>query len=257
MSDISAISSGANMYGKIASGKAINTAADGAAELSIIEKEEAQSTGLDVGAKNMESGIDLSNVEDGALGNIGDMLQRMKELALQASNDLYTDSDKQQIQYEIDELKQGISDVASQTNYNTKNLLDGSNGTLKMATDSNGNSTSVSGYDATLKKLGLEDFDVTKDFDITKIDKAMEAVNSTRSAIGAKTNALEYGIRYNNNASEQTTSAQSRLEDLDIAKAVSSKKKNEVLNQYKLMMQKRQQDDNENKSRSLFSQMNS
>ena len=252
MSDISSVSTNSNIYGQIASGSKLNSAADGAAELSILEEEKTTSTGLEVGADNMASGIDLSNIEDGALASIQDYLQRMRELALQASNDLYSDTDKAAIQAEIDELKQGISDVASQTTYNTLNLLDGSNGTLQMATDSNGNSTSVSGYDTTLEALGISDFDVTGEFDISKIDSALEAVTSTRSAIGAKTNALEYGINYNTSAQLASESSQSKLEDLDIAEAVSEKKKQEVLNMYQLMMQKRKQDDEQSQYTRLF-----
>ncbi len=252
MSDISSVSTNSNIYGQIASGSKLNSAADGAAELSILEEEKTTSTGLEVGADNMASGIDLSNIEDGALASIQDYLQRMRQLALQASNDLYSDTDKAAIQAEIDELKQGISDVASQTTYNTLNLLDGSNGTLQMATDSNGNSTSVSGYDTTLEALGISDFDVTGEFDISKIDSALEAVTSTRSAIGAKTNALEYGINYNTSAQLASESSQSNLEDLDIAEAVSEKKKQEVLNMYQLMMQKRKQDDEQSQYTRLF-----
>lgn len=252
MSDISSVSTNSNIYGQIASGSKLNSAADGAAELSILEEEKTTSTGLEVGADNMASGIDLSNIEDGALASIQDYLQRMRELALQASNDLYSDTDKAAIQAEIDELKQGISDVAGQTTYNTLNLLDGSNGTLQMATDSNGNSTSVSGYDTTLEALGISDFDVTGEFDISKIDSALEAVTSTRSAIGAKTNALEYGINYNTSAQLASESSQSNLEDLDIAEAVSEKKKQEVLNMYQLMMQKRKQDDEQSQYTRLF-----
>ena len=100
--------------------------------------------------------------------------------------------------------------------------------------------------------LGLENFDVTGDFDITKIDDALSQVNSTRSSIGAKTNALEYGINYNYQASEAATSAQSRLEDLDIEKAVTEQKKKETLNNYQLMMQRRQREDEENNTRRLF-----
>ena len=252
MSDVSSVSSSSNIYGQIASGSALTSAADGAAELAIAEKEETQSTGLSVGADNMASGIDLSNIEDAALSSISDYLQRIRELAVQASNDLYSDTEKSAIQDEIEQLKQGISDVASQTTYNTKNLLDGSNSNIQIATDSHGNSTSVSGYDATLEALGIADFDVTGDFDISTIDNALEAVTSTRSAIGAKTNALEYGINYNTNAALETTSAQSRLEDLDIAKAVSEKKKKETLEQYQLMMQRRRQDDEQTQSNRLF-----
>lgn len=252
MSDISGINGSNNIYSKIASGKAINSAADGAAELSIIEKEQTQSGGLNAGVRNMESGIDLSNIEDGALAGIEEHLQRIRELGVQASNGILADEDKQAIQDEINQLKQGINDIATQTNYNGKSLLDGSSSTMRVTTDSNGTSTTVSGYNATTDSLGISSFDVTQDFDLSAIDKAISAVSSTRSSIGAKTNALEYSINYSKNAAEQTLSAQSKLEDLDIGKAVSEKKKNEVLDQYKLMLQKKKEDDDETTARNLF-----
>ena len=256
MSDMSIGGSNSRIYGQIASGRALTTAAQGPAEMAIAEREETQATGLNVGAENMKSGIELSNVADGGLSNISDSLQRMRELAVQASNDTMTDSDRAHIQDEIEELKQGISDIASQTTYNTKNLLDGSNSNIKIATDSNPNSVTVNTGDATLEKLGIKDFDVTnRDFNIDDIDKAMEAVNETRSSIGAKTNALESGIKYNYNTAENTTAAQSRLEDLDIPKAVTELKKKETLDTYQVMMQKMRQDNERASSAQLFGNM--
>ncbi|MCR5545672.1 MAG: flagellin [Lachnospiraceae bacterium] len=252
MSDVASVSSSSNIYGQIASGSSLTTAADGAAETAIAEELETQSTGYSVGADNIASGIDLSNIEDSALSSISDYLQRIRELALQASSDLLSDTDKAAIQAEIDELKQGISDVASQSTYNTINLLDGSTSTLSLATDANGNSTSVSGYDATLEALGIADFDVTGDFDISVIDDAIEAVTSTRTAIGAKTSALEYAYNYNTSAELATNSVHSTLEDLDIYEYVTEQKKKETLDTYKLMMQKKQQDDEESRAQQMF-----
>ena len=253
MSDMSISGSNSRIYGQIASGSALPTAAYGAAETAIAEREESQATGLNVGAENMKSGVELSNVADGGLANISDSLQRMRELAIQASNDTLTDTDRSSIQDEIDELKQGIADVASQTSYNTKNLLDGSNSNIRIATNDNPDSVSIDTGDATLDALGIKDFDVTSsDFNIQDIDNALQKVNDTRSAIGAKTNALESGINYNYNAAENTTAAQSRLEDLDIPRAVSDLKKKETLDTYQVMMQKMRQDNERSQSAQLF-----
>ncbi len=255
MSDMS-IGGSSGIYGRIASGNALPTASYGPAEKAITEREEAQATSLEVGAENMKSGIELSNVADGGLSNIADSLQRMRELAVQASNDTMTDDDRAHIQDEVEELKKGIADIASQTTYNTKNLLDGSNSNIKIATDSNPNSVSVDTGDATLEKLGIKDFDVTnRDFNLEDIDNAIQAVDDTRSSIGAKTNALEHGINYNYNAAENTTAAQSRLEDLDIPKAVTQLKKKETLDTYQVMMQKMRQDNERAQSNQLFGNM--
>ena len=255
MSSIGAIGSGSSYadYGKIASGKKIQSAADGAAELSIVEKEDAQVRGLNAGAKNIGSAQDMLKVADGAMEGITDYLQRIRELAVQASNTaVVTDSDRANIQMEIDQLKQGISDIASQTTFNTKPLLDGSNTEFQIATNADGASMAVSTADATLAALGIADFDVTGNFDIADIDKALETVSAARSSAGAQSNALEYAYNYNTDASLNATAAKSRLEDLDIPQAISEQKKQETLQEYALFMQKKKQEEEQNKLHAMF-----
>lgn len=255
MSSIGAIGSGSSYadYGKIASGKKIQSAADGAAELSIVEKEDAQVRGLNAGAKNIGSAQDMLKVADGAMGGITDYLQRIRELAVQASNTaVVSDSERANIQKEIDQLKQGISDIASQTTFNTKPLLDGSNTEFQIATNADGASMTVSTADTTLAALGIADFDVTGNFDIADIDKALETVSAARSSAGAQSNALEYAYNYNTNASLNTTAAKSRLEDLDMPQAISEQKKQETLQEYALFMQRKKQEEEQNRLHAMF-----
>ena len=241
-------------YGKFASGKQINSAADGAAQLSIIEKEDAQIRGLNVGANNMQTAKDMLNVSDGALGSITDYLQRIRELSVQASNTAtVTDSDRVAMQKEVEQLKQGITDVANNTTFNTKNILDGSNKEYNIATDSNGNSMTIQGQNATLQSLGIENFDLTKDFNIEDIDKAIDAVNSQRSSAGAQSNAIEFAYNANTNTALNTMSAKSKLEDLDYPQAIEEKKKQEALEQYSIMAQKKKQEEEKKKVNILFS----
>ena len=240
-------------YGKFASGKQIQSAADGAAELTIIQKEDAQARGYEVGANNIAAGKDLLNVADGAMAGITEQLQRMRELAVQASNTaVMTDSDRANIQMEIDQLKQGISDIATQTTFNTKPLLDGSNQELNIMRDGNGNGSSIELPNAMLQELGIADFDVTGDFNIEDIDKALEKVSAGRSKVGAQTNALEYAYNYNKNTGLNTIGAKSRLEDLDIPQAISDLKKNQLLQEYSMHMQKKRMEDEANRMRNLF-----
>lgn len=258
MSRISPISSYSSYssytnYGKFASGKAITSAADGASELSIIQKQDAQARGLEVGANNIASTKDMLNVADGAASGITDYLQRIRELAVQASNTaVVSDSDRKSIQAEIDQLKQGISDIASQTTFNTKPLLDGSNSEFNVATDSNGNGMTVNTSNNMLKELGIEDFDVTGDFNIEDIDKALEKVSSGRSKMGAQSNALEYAYNYNTNAALNTIGSKSRLEDLDIPTAISDMKKEQLLQDYSMYMQKKRMEDEAARLTKLF-----
>lgn len=254
MSGISAVS-GTNYqeYGKIASGKRIQSAADGAAELSVIEKEDARVRGYDAGAKNIGMTQDMLQVADGAMAGITDYLQRIRELAVQASNNaVMTPDDRANIQLEVEQQKQGISDIAKNTTFNTKNILDGSNTKFSLATDANGGSMTVNTGDATLAALGIADFDVTGDFDIADIDNALAKISSSRSSAGAQSNALQYAYSNNRNAALNTTAAKSRLEDLDIPEAVSEHKKKQTLQEYSLMMQKKQMENNENQIRNMF-----
>lgn len=254
MSGISGISnsySSYSMYGKIASGLRIQSSADDAAGLAISEKLTSQENGLNKGTQNAQSGQNLLNVSDGALGSITDNLQRIRELAVQASNGLLTDSDKKDIQAEVDQLKQGIGDIADQTTFNTKPLLNGDS-SLYMATDSNGNSVSVNTTNATLSSLGIEDFDVTGNFSIDTIDKALDKVTTARAKGGAQYNALSSTISYNNYAAQNTAASNSRIEDLDIPKALTDLTKQNLLNTYKIFMQKSANAAAQNRNTVLF-----
>ena len=256
MSSISGVSSSYSsnyLYGKIASGKSLQSSADGAAELAISEKMNAQVRGLDQGADNVSSGSDAIKIQDSALGDITEHLQRIRELALAASNSFtVSDEDKKIYQQEISQLKDSIAGVSNITSYNEKKLLDGSAGEMNIATDSNGTGVSISGTNATLEALGIADFDVTKDFNIEDIDKAMDAVSKMRSDYGAKMNSLEHIYNINKTGAYNLTAADSRLEDLDMEKAVSKLDKQRLLDTVNVMMQKRKEEDEQDRVRRIF-----
>lgn len=242
MSSISGINTSLN-YGNIASGKRIQGAADDAAGLTIAKKLETQNKGLQAGEENMGAAKAALTIEDGALGGINEYLQKIKELSVKAMNGTNSDSDLQAIQKDIDGALAGIKDLAKGTEFNTKKLLDGSMGTMETAGNPDGTGMKIQMADATLESLGIEGYNVTGKFDIGAIDNAINKVNEARTTAGASMNALEYGMNYNSNAALQQTSAQSGIEDLDIGKAVSEQKKNEVLDEYRIMMQKKQMEE--------------
>lgn len=255
MSGISSINSTSSYadYGRFASGRKIQSAADGAAELSIIQKEDSQARGYKAGENNIGAAKDLLNIADGAMSGIADYLQRIRELGIQASNTaVVTDSDRANIQKEIDQLKKGISDIAANTNYNTKNLLDGTNNKLNIMTDAGGNRMQIDMADATLQALGIADFDVTKDFNLQDIDDALAKVSAGRSGMGAQSNALDYAYSYSTSARLNVTASKSRLEDLDFPEAISEKKKKETLQEYALFMQKKRQEQEVIRMKNLF-----
>ncbi len=230
-----------NNYQSLASGKRINSAADDAAGLAIAQELQKQVNGYDAGSRNVGTFQDMLKVADGALSTISDSLQRMRELSLQASNTaIYSPGDINSIQQEIEQLKQSIAGTASQTQFNGKNILDGSMGNSHVATGPGSQGFDIQMPNAVLESLGIADYDVTKDFDISTLDAALDKVNSARSSLGASSNTLDYVLEYNANASYNTTAAQSRIEDLDYPQAVSELKKNQLLQTFQLMMQRRQ-----------------
>ena len=169
-----------------------------------------------------------------------DSLQRIRELSVKASNGLYGDSEKQMIQGEIDQLLQDIEQTAVGTQYNEKHLLDGSMADMYIASNpSAGEGMKIQMENATLKALGLEGYNVTGSFDIGDIDRAMEKINTARSNTGASTNAMEHAYNYNKGASEQLLASRSRIEDLDVPKAVSEQKQEKLMQDYRMAMLRR------------------
>ncbi|MBQ9628298.1 MAG: hypothetical protein IJR43_03420 [Synergistaceae bacterium] len=123
----------------LSSGLRINSAADDAAGFAVSEKMRSQISGLDTAIRNSQDGISLLQTAEGALSQTNSMLQRMRELAVQACNDSLTSNDRQYIQLEIDELKDQIDRIAGTTQFNKKKLLDGSCGALWASSDLNVN----------------------------------------------------------------------------------------------------------------------
>ncbi|MDE6517989.1 MAG: flagellin, partial [Acetatifactor sp.] len=180
--------------------------------------------------------IGAANIKDGALGSMQDSLQRIRELSLKASNGLYGDDEKQMIQKEVDQLLEGIQYTATATQFNDMKLLDGSMADMDIASNPNGTGMKIQMENLSLKSLGLDGYNITGDFDISVIDSAMQKISEARSNTGASTNAMEHAYNYNNNASYNLLSARSRIEDLDIPKAVSDQKKNKLLGDYRMGM---------------------
>jgi len=238
MSGITGVNTSYTDYGKVASGKQIQTASDGAAELTITQKLQVQANSYDVGSSNIKQSIGLANIEDGALGGINDYLSRIHELSIRAMGGFMSSSDKASIQAEIDQMKMGIEQLAGTAKYNESYVLNGSTSNISVAAGSG--SVNLSGANSTLKALGIENYSIMGDFDLKEIEDAMTKVNRMRSKIGAQTNALEAAYNYSTNASLNTTASKSRVEDLDYPEAISEMKKQQTLQQYSVNMQKKQ-----------------
>lgn len=237
MSYMSITNGSRGIYSQLSSGKRINSAADDAAGLAIAQKMKREETGLSVGAQNTKDGMGALNVADGAMDSMMSHLQRIRELGLRSLNGTYSDSDRESFQKEIDQLKDGIQQIAKNTSFNEQKLLDGSMADLHLATNPDGGGLEIGMENTTLEALGIADFDVTSgNFDLGAVDAAMNKLSSHRSSVGAYTNRLEHTYNYNTSAHLEQLGARSRIEDLDMPKAISEKKKQDLLNQYKNLM---------------------
>ena len=218
---------------KLSSGLRINRAGDDAAGLAISEKMRSQIRGLDMAAKNSQDGISLIQTAEGALNETHAILQRMRELSVQAANGTNTDEDIQFIQDEIDSLTSEIDRIAETTEFNTKNILGGqSTITLQVGANS-GQTIDIGLIDMSANAIGAGAIDVTQDAPggIDALDEAILAVSTQRSALGAIQNRLEHTIQNLGTTSENLTAAESRIRDVDMAKEISEQTKQSILSQ--------------------------
>jgi len=228
------------IYQRLSTGKKINSAADDAAGLAISEKLGALARGLDKGTDNARDMQNLLRTAEGGLSSINDSLQRIREIGVQASNGIYTDSDRALMQTEVDQLLDHVKTASQNTEFNTMKLLDGSFASKNTASNPDGTGMTISIENTSLQTLGINNFNVTGTFNLTKIDKALDMVNDARSKIGAQQNALEYTINANETAYINQMQALSRIADADMAKESTRLGTANVLNDARIMMQKNQ-----------------
>ena len=221
---------------KLSSGYRINRAADDAAGLSISEKLRSQIRGLDKAASNSQDGISLVQVAEGALNETHSILQRMNELATQAANDTNTSTDRDALQQEMDQLTSEIDRIRSTTQFNSMNLLDGTFTGMRLQVGAlSGQSISISSGNmnaATLKVSGLRvsSFSAAGKA-MAAIQEAINSVSKQRSALGAIQNRLEHTINNLQTTSENTSAAESRIRDVDMATEMVEYSKNNILAQ--------------------------
>ena len=223
---------------KLSSGYRINRAADDAAGLSISEKMRSQIRGLDRASLNAQDGVSLIQTAEGALNEVHSMLQRMNELATQAANDTNTADDRNAIQEEINALESEIDRVATTTQFNTMNLLDGNFQGKKLQVGAEGEAEqtiTITIANMNAATLTIDDLDVTSHTGaqaaMTNVQNAITAVSKQRSELGALQNRLEHTIANLDNVSENTSAAESRIRDTDMAEEMVEYSKNNILAQ--------------------------
>lgn len=232
---------------KLSSGLRINRAGDDAAGLAISEKMRAQIRGLDQASRNAQDGISLIQTAEGALNETHDILQRMRELAVQSANDTNDDTtDRKAIQDEVDQLAREITRISETTQFNGKTLLSGgfsSTGLVFHIGANQGQEVTLTISNMSAAALGVGsgdsktgtgikvDTQANANTAITTIDTAIKTVATERAKFGAMQNRLEHTINNLSTSSENLTAAESRIRDVDMAKEMMEQTKASILAQ--------------------------
>ena len=225
---------------RLATGSRINKAGDDAAGLAVASSMTAQIRGLDMAAKNANDAISMIQTADGATIEIGNMLQRMRELAVQAANGTYVDTDLDALDTEFQQLIEEIERVADQTQFNGSNIIDNSIGatgvvTYQVGADASQSMTVDFGDLQTAGDLLVSALDVDSATNaataITTIDTALTTLNTQRATYGAAINRLEYTVDNLNNISTNTQASRSRIQDADYASESTALASSQIIQQ--------------------------
>lgn len=207
---------------KLASGYRINRAADDAAGLAISEKLRSQVRGLNQAVRNAQDGISLIQTAEGALTETENLLQRLRELAVQASNGTMTTDDRNSIDKEAQQLLSEVDRIANNTEFNSLKLLNGNASSLTFQIGANGNqimTTSIATATTaalTISGIALSTI-ASASAAIASLDTAIKEVSSIRASLGAVQNRLESTIANLQITAENLQAADSRIRDVDVA----------------------------------------
>ena len=228
---------------KLSSGLRINRAGDDAAGLAISEKMRGQIRGLDQASRNAQDGISLIQTAEGALNETTNILQRMRELSVQAANDTNATTDRQAIKTELTALRSEISRIAETTKFNGKGIINSGASTVSLNIQvgaNSGETITIALANMNASAIGVASSLVSDIGDgtagnanklTTAIDNALVKVSTQRAKFGAIQNRLEHTIKNVDNTSENLQAAESRVRDVDMAKEMMNYSKNNILNQ--------------------------
>ena len=242
---------------KLSSGQRINRAGDDASGLAVSEKMRSQIRGLNQASRNAANGISFIQTTEGYLQETTDIIQRIRELAVQASNGIYSDEDRMQIQVEVSQLVAEVDRIASQAQFNGMNML---TGRFAQATGENTPTASMwlhiganmdqrmSVFIGTMtaaalgmREIGTEEvMTIAAPSDANRaigtLDEALKIINKQRADLGAYQNRLDYAVKGLDIAAENTQASESRIRDTDMASAMVEFTENQVLSQSGIAM---------------------
>lgn len=239
---------------KLSSGERINKAGDDASGLAVSEKMRSQIRGLNQASRNVQNGVSFIQVASGYLQETSDILQRIRELAVQGSDGIFSSEDRMQIQVEVSQLVAEVDRIASSAQFNGMNLLTGrfsreSDTVMQFQIGANvdqnirayiGTMTAtalgikgIQGDETNIISIGSpEEANQT----ISTIDEALKNVNKQRADLGAYQNRMEMAQKGINIAAENTQAAESRIRDTDMASEMVEYTKNQILSQVSTAM---------------------
>jgi flagellin len=230
---------------RLSTGLRINRASDDAAGLSVSEQLRTQVRGLNMGARNIQDGVALVNVAEGALNEVESMLQRMRELCIQAANDTLTSVERNYVGIEVDNLKAEVDRIVNGTQYNSMKLLNGTDpwgttgGVLHVGPNNDPTADSLTYVinPVDTVSLGIDAANLLVDTQanatagISTLDNALMSVNALRADLGAMTNRLEHALANQENQEQNMQAAESVIRDADFALETTIYTRNQILSQ--------------------------
>jgi flagellin len=225
---------------RLSSGKRINNASDDAAGSAIAGRMESQIRGLTMGIRHAKDGQSLVSTAEGAMQEVNKILQRMRELAIQAASGVANDVDKDYLNLEVSQLVSQIEAISINTKFNQQPVLDGATFTFYTDIDVKGSAITTTGADMAVTALGVTAVGVSigggvaqaaLSTVVTKIDAALAIVDNRRAALGAVSNRFDHIIDNLQNVIMNTVSSKSRIVDADFSVETTNLTRNTVLQQ--------------------------
>lgn len=232
---------------ELSSGMRINSAADDASGLAVSEKMRSQIRGLNQASRNVMNGVSMLQTAEGYMQSTTDILQRIRELAVQSANGIYSDEDRAMLQTEVEQLVSEVDRISQTAEFNGMTLLSGrfAEDGIKLQVGANidqnftvklGNMSAtalglkVAGQDGTEQSISLSDPE-SANMALATVDEALKVVNKNRADVGASMNRMEMAQKGINIASENIAASESRIRNVDMAKTITEHVKNQILQQ--------------------------
>lgn len=227
-------------YSRLASGLRIAVAADDAAGLAISERMRSQIRSYSVASRNAQDGVSLAQTAEGALNEVSGILNRLRELSMQAANGTLSDSDRTTLNTEFTQLKEEIDRISSTTVFNGINLLDGSASTgipiqVGIEDSLSNDVIGITLESTSVQEMGLSSTDVLSisnaQASLANIDTAIDNVNQARGVLGAQQNRMESALRSIQVQRENLSASESRIRDVDVAEETADLTRNSIMQQ--------------------------